>query len=118
MRNRKFNYLLWFVVLFSIQLYADADYKLWFLMPSHKQPVTGTIEVKIYPPHIPINVIVWIESKRTKQIVWMGELSAVYDYTINVDTTRFNPGPYEINAQYYFDDDEVEGDIDIWVNAP
>jgi len=91
---------------------------IWFLLPSNGQPVSGKIKIKIYPPPELVSVNVWIESDFTESLVWMGLLSLANNYTITVDTSKFKPGKYEINAEYYLNREDYDGDIDIWVNSP
>jgi len=86
---------------------------IWFILPTDKQPVTGVMEIKIYPLGSSINVNVWIESDYTDEVVWMGQLIAEYNYSIKVDTTRFKLGKYEINAEYSLYDEEYDGGIGI-----
>lgn len=90
---------------------------IWFTFPSDGQPVSGLIEIKIYPPSFDTEVRIWIESDKSEDIVWMGILTKEYNYTTTVDTSRFIPGKYEINAVYYQYGEDFEGDIDIWVNS-
>lgn len=111
--------MLFFIHLFffsAIQLSLYADDDIWFLLPSNNQPVSGKVEIKIYPPPYPVDVYIWIEHKSTDRKVWHGMLKSSEEYTTTVDTGRFKPGKYEINAQYFLGDEDYEGDITIWVN--
>ncbi|MGL4676759.1 MAG: hypothetical protein ACRCWI_03725 [Brevinema sp.] len=92
--------------------------EIWFKFPVNGQPVSGKLEIKVFPPPQDILIYVWIEDTRTKQLVWMGNASPQNDYITVVDTAKFRPGRYEINAEYYIDGREYEGDIIIWVNSP
>ncbi|MGL5955134.1 MAG: hypothetical protein ACRC0X_00790 [Brevinema sp.] len=106
---------LFFLLFITNNLWCD---DIWFRFPANGQPVSGTLEIKIYPPPYDISIYVWIEDKRTDQLVWMSSVSSENDYTASVDTTRFRPGRYEINALYYMNGEDYEGDITIWVNSP
>ncbi|MGL4561341.1 MAG: hypothetical protein ACRCVW_04015 [Brevinema sp.] len=108
--------LLFFLIVSFIipqSIYSD---DIWFLLPSNNQPVTGKMTIKIHPPYQLVSVNVWIIDDRTEMMVWRGLLTQDNNYSIVVDTTRFKPGKYEINAQYYIGRKDYDGDIDIWVN--
>ncbi|MGL4388058.1 MAG: hypothetical protein ACRCTJ_01520 [Brevinema sp.] len=106
-------FIFFFLFFISPVIYGD---DIWFLMPSNNQPVTGMVTIKIHPPYHQVPVNVWIEHDHTDQMVWRGILSPDNNYSIIVNTDRFRPGKYEINAEYYADGDDYDGDINIWVN--
>lgn len=107
---------LFFLILFCTHSITWSD-DVWFTLPMPGQPVSGTLTVKIYPPMEDVPVHMWIED-RMENVVWTATIDSTTEYSIDVDTTRFRPGRYEINAIYFLYGDDFDGDIDIEVNAP
>ncbi|MDK2818207.1 MAG: hypothetical protein KFW21_02020 [Spirochaetota bacterium] len=112
---------LFLLILFSTTFLCSSNIwsdDIWFIFPSKGQPVSGIIDIKIYPPQSSVSINIWIEHDQTDSIVWMGTVSSENNYTISVDTKRFKPGKYKIEALYYLYGKDYDGDIDIWVNGP
>lgn len=114
------SFFLPFILFFTTFLCSSTSWSedIWFLFPSDGQPVSGVIDIKIYPPQNPVPINLWIEDDQSERIVWMGTVASENNYTISVDTSRFNPGKYKIEALYYLYNEDFDGDIDIWVNSP
>ena len=115
--KKKLYLSIFFTITFlcSSNIWSD---DIWFMLPSNGQPVSGIMDIKIYPPQESVAINVWIEHDRTEDVVWMGTVKLENNYTISVDTTRFKPGKYKIEALYFLYGEDFDGDIDIWVNAP
>lgn len=105
------------IILYILPSPLRSDDDIWFSLPSNGQPVTGNLTIKIYPPMHRVPIRLWLEEDRTERIVWSATVLPEYDYTIVVDTTRLNPGKHELNAVYYFNGEEYEGEIDIEINS-
>ncbi|MGL5955133.1 MAG: hypothetical protein ACRC0X_00785 [Brevinema sp.] len=110
------NLLLGFLILTTGNLFAD---DIWFISPRNGQPIQNTLEIQIQPPfgNVP-SVNVWIEYDMGRdQIVWWGTLTKQNNYKVVVDVSKFQPGKYEVQAEYYMFGKEFDGDVDIWIGG-
>ena len=104
------------IMLTSTSLFAE---DIWFTSPQAGQSIQGTIEIKIQAPYgnpKSVNVVMEYDMGRDT-IVWKGKLTPQNNYTLTVDTTKFKPGKYSIEAKYYIQGEDYDGDIDVWVGT-
>ena len=104
------------IMLTSTSLFAEV---IWFTSPQAGQSIQGTIEIKIQAPYgnpKSVNVVMEYDMGRDT-IVWKGKLTPQNNYTLTVDTTKFKPGKYSIEAKYYMQGEDYDGDIDVWVGT-
>lgn len=102
-------------ILLTTNIFAD---DIWFIAPQPGQPVQGQMQIKIQPPYGNPLVHVWMEYDMGRDtIVWRGQLTAANNYTATVDTTKFQPGKYEIEAEYYIQGRDFDGSVDVWIGG-
>ncbi len=103
------------IMLSSTSLFAD---DIWFTSPQAGQSIQGMVQIQIQAPYGNPSVNVWMEYDMGREtIVWKGKLTAKNNYTITVDTTKFKPGKYNIEAEYFIQGKDYDGDIEVWVGT-
>ncbi|MGL4563000.1 MAG: hypothetical protein ACRCVW_04005 [Brevinema sp.] len=107
------KFLLMITILFGTHIFAD---DVWFISPQYGQTISNTMTIKIQPPYYNKKVRVRIKKEYGfARTVWRGTLSPQNNYTILVNTSKFPPGPYEIEAKYYIGFEDFDGSIDVWI---
>ena len=116
LNNLKKTILLGALLISSTTVFAD---DIWFISPQPGQPIQGNVQIKIQPPYgnnIPVNV--WMEYDMGREyIVWQGQLTPQNSYTATVDVSKFRPGKYKIEAQYFIQGGDFDVEIDIWIGG-
>lgn len=108
------NLLLIALTFITTNIFADG---IWFVSPQPGQSIKGQMTIQIQPPFIQTDVRVWIQEETGyEQMVWNGTLSAANNYTITVDTSKFKKGRYEINAEFFHQNQDFDGDIEFWID--
>lgn len=108
------NLFLMTLTLITTNTFADG---IWFISPQPGQSVKGQMTIQIQPPFIQTNVRVWIQEENGyEQILWNGTFSQANNYTLTVDTSTFKKGRYEINAEFYHQHQDFDGDTEFWID--
>ena len=105
------------IMLSSTSLFAD---DIWFTSPQAGQSVQGTIQIQIQAPYgdpKSVSVVMEYDMGNRESIVWKGKLTPENNYTATVDTSKFKPGKYNIEAKYYMQFEDYDGDIEVWVGT-
>ena len=104
------------IMLSSTSLFAD---DIWFTSPQAGASVQGMVQIQIQAPYgnpKSVNVVMEYDMGR-ETIVWKGKLTPQNNYTLTVDTTKFKAGKYNIEAEYYIQGEDYDGDIEVWVGT-
>lgn len=110
------NLLLITLTFITTNIFAD---DIWFISPNPGQTQNGMMTIQIQPPFVQKDVRVWIqEEDGWERTVWRGKLSPANNYMINVDTSKFKPGRYNVEAEFYHHFEDYDGDVEIWIGSP
>lgn len=111
------------LLVFALPAFADGD--LYFVSPKRDSVVDKKLVVQIKAPPKSARdsdrqeaVQVWIKQDRVvrdDRIVWEGEVTSADDYRVEVDTSDFDEGWYEVNVEYYANGRVYDADRDFKV---
>lgn len=116
----KINYS-FFIALMMVTLNVFADDEIFFVSPQPVEMVEKSLKIQIEQNVVmPDSVNVYIQSKIDDDTapIWSGTLLKSKDFAIDVDTSEFPIGAYEIKVDYFIQNEHYEGDITFWAYKP
>ncbi|MGL5721428.1 MAG: hypothetical protein ACRCY4_03385 [Brevinema sp.] len=92
---------------------------IWIVSPTEDQQITGPMTLQVQQPmgnpdKIRVRLVLDVRNGPDKT-VWTGELSSKDNYTLQLDTSKFPKGQYDIEFSYFYQGKVFDEDVEVWI---
>lgn len=92
---------------------------IWIASPTEDQQISGPMTMQVQQPmgspdSIRVRLVLDVQNGPDRT-VWTGELKSKDNYTLQLDTTKFPKGKYDIEFSYFHQGKVFDEDVEVYL---